>query len=115
MFKKTVAFGLIAAGALVASMAPANAQEVQGTNQIIDSSTVAIDDSAAFSFNEQFSDQEIYGGYGGYGYDPTIQDTNQVILSDTVAVDDSFAFSENYQDSNIENYENHNFWGPYLY
>jgi hypothetical protein len=117
MFKKTLAFGLLAASTLTVAIAPANASEVQRSDQVIGSTTVAVDDSHALSYNTQESYEGIYEGYGYIPYygDHEAQVSRQGIHSTTVAVDDSFAYSDNEQYSVLENHEEGSWWAPYYH
>jgi hypothetical protein len=112
MLKKMLALGLIATGTLGLTISTASASEIQESNQVIGSTTVAVDDSYAFSNNDQTSQEYIYDGfdYRPYG-DLEVQSSNQIIHSNTIAVDDSFTHSNNEQYSVIENYED-GFWYP---
>jgi hypothetical protein len=114
MLKKTLAFGLIMSSALGVAIAPASAEDLQGSNQVIHSTTVAVDNSHATSYNSQQMYENIYNGFGYTPYDHEAQLGNQIIQSTTVAVDDSTATSVNQQFSEMNNFEE-GFWGDYPY
>jgi hypothetical protein len=115
MLKKMLALGLIATGTLGVTITAASASEVQQSNQVIGSTTVAVDDSYSESYNNQHSQEYIFDGFGYPSYgDQEVQQSNQIIHSSTVAVDDSTAYSDNEQSSVIENYED-GFWYPFYY
>jgi hypothetical protein len=114
MIKQTLAFGLLAASTLGFAIAPANASDIQSSSQVIGSTTVAIDDSHANSYNTQTSYEGMYEGYDflPYGNGQETQRSQQAIHSTTVAVDDSHATSHNNQQMYQDMYEDYGY-NPY--
>ncbi len=117
--KKTLAFGLLAAGTIGLAV-PANAQNVVSGSQTIDSQTVGVNGSHVFSANDQDLQQVIvesdYGNYGSYEQ-PNIIAGDQDIDAATVGANGSFVASDNDQDqTNVvvdSDAGNYSSWYPY--
>ena len=67
MLKKALAFGLLAASTIGFAI-PAQAQDIQQSSQIIQSTTVGVNGSHVFSGNAQSSESRISDYDYGYGY-----------------------------------------------
>lgn len=100
MLKKTLAFGLLAAGTIGLAV-PAHAQNVVSGSQSIDSQTVGVNGSNVFSSNDQDLQQVLVDNdFGNFGptSQPNIVIGDQDIDSTTVGVNGSNVFSDNDQD-----------------
>lgn len=115
MLTKTLAFGLLAAGSIGLAV-PAQAQTVQHSSQVIQSTTVGVNGSHVFSGNAQSAQSTIHDYDYGYGYDyeqPVFQGTQQGIGSTTVGANGSRVISENMQRSENVVIDVDSTWGPY--
>ncbi|MGD1899473.1 MAG: hypothetical protein ACFB16_21325 [Phormidesmis sp.] len=100
MLKKTLAFGLLAAGTIGLAV-PAQAQNVVSGSQSIESQTVGINGSNVVSSNDQDLQQVLidndFGNFGPFG-EPNIVTGDQDIGSTTVGANGSNVVSANDQD-----------------
>lgn len=115
MLKKALAFGLLAASTIGFAI-PAQAQDIQQSSQIIQSTTVGVNGSHVFSGNAQSSQNTIRDYDYGYGYDydePTFQGSQQAIGSTTVGANGARVISENVQRSENTVIDVDGTWGPY--
>ncbi|MEL6816503.1 MAG: hypothetical protein AAFP03_17085, partial [Cyanobacteria bacterium J06598_3] len=100
MLKKTLAFGLLAAGTIGFAI-PAHAQNVVSGSQTINSQTVGVNGSNVFSSNDQDLQQVLidndFANIGPTGQ-PNIVAGDQGIGSATVGVNGSNVLSDNEQD-----------------
>ena len=99
MLKKTLAFGLLAAGTIGLAI-PAQAQNVVSGSQTISSQTVGVNGSTAISNNDQELNQVLIdndlGNYGHVG-NPNIMTGGQGIGSTSVGANHSNVLSVNGQ------------------
>ncbi|MGD1899472.1 MAG: hypothetical protein ACFB16_21320 [Phormidesmis sp.] len=100
MLKKTLAFGLLAAGTIGLAV-PAQAQNVVSGSQSIESQTVGVNGSNVVSVNDQDLQQVLVdndlGNFGPFG-EPNIVTGAQDIDSATVGANGSNVVSANDQD-----------------